>query len=249
VSASGGHAVAGCCKYRSPYHLFEKRWRQAQKEDILDSIKRLYLPYTAIDLGWWYQLALPPLPSGRIRTKPEYALKELIGDGEQRFALSDTRDIGTWVARIIADPRTLNRCVFAYGEVWSQKGIWEELESVAGEKVDKKVVSCSPLARALWERWTANKHGQMSNGDMETIFSNADSTLAKDPSNFPAMLKFGITEYKYSLGIRGDDTPEHAKYLGYLNARELYPDVDVIPLKTFIEEMLEGKIKAVYSGA
>jgi hypothetical protein len=39
--------------------------------------------------------------------------------------------------------------VFAYGEVWSQKGIWEELESVAGEKVDKKVVSCSPLARAL----------------------------------------------------------------------------------------------------
>jgi hypothetical protein len=89
----------------------------------------------------------------------------------------------------------------------------------------------------------------MSNGDMETIFSNADSTLAKDPSNFPAMLKFGITEYKYSLGIRGDDTPEHAKYLGYLNARELYPDVDVIPLKTFIEEMLEGKIKAVYSGA
>jgi hypothetical protein len=25
VSASGGHAVAGCCKYRSPYHLFEKR--------------------------------------------------------------------------------------------------------------------------------------------------------------------------------------------------------------------------------
>lgn len=116
-------------------------WHE-QKEDLLHRIKFLYLPYTAIDIGWWYQLALPQLPSGRIKTKVDYALNERMGNGEALSALTDNRDIGKFVARIIADPRTLNRMVFAYGEVWTQNQIIATLEEKSGEKVATKTVSC-----------------------------------------------------------------------------------------------------------
>lgn len=112
-----------------------------QKEDILDRIKYLYLPYTIIDVGWWYQLSLPPLPSGRVKSKFEYANTEIIGDGESTSAYIDNRDIGKYVARIIADPRTLNKMVFAYGELWTQNRIWDMLENISGEKVERKHVS------------------------------------------------------------------------------------------------------------
>jgi len=72
----------------------------------------------------------------------EYALNEIMGDGETPFAVVDNRDIGKYVARIIADPRTLNRIVFAYGEVWTQNHILEILEEKSGEKVVRQSVSC-----------------------------------------------------------------------------------------------------------
>lgn len=36
------------------------------KEDILDRCKRLHLPCTVIDVGWWMQLSLPIVPSKRL---------------------------------------------------------------------------------------------------------------------------------------------------------------------------------------
>ena len=53
------------------------------------------------------------------------------------------------------------------------------------------------------------------------------------------MLKLGLSHYKYSLGIRGDNTPERAAYLGYLDAKKLYPDVDSTTFKAFIQGELE----------
>jgi hypothetical protein len=47
--------------------------------------------------------------------------------------------------------------------------------------------------------------------------------------------------------IRGDNVSERAKYLGYLDARELYPDVEPTPLETLIQDMLEGRTKVIYS--
>jgi hypothetical protein len=112
---------------------------------MLDRIKLLYLPYTAIDFGWWYQLSVPPLPSGRVQTKAEFALNEMIGDGEVPIALSDNRDIGKFVALISTDPRTLNRNVLAYGEVCTQNHIFDTPEKISGEKIVRKAVSCSIL--------------------------------------------------------------------------------------------------------
>lgn len=99
------------------------------------------MPYTVIDVGWWYQVNLPRLPSGRI----DYAVMEtadgIAGDGNVPTALTDLRDIATYVARIISDPRTLNRMVFAYNEVFTPNQMYELLEKVSGEKIPRKYVS------------------------------------------------------------------------------------------------------------
>ena len=55
-------------------------------------------------------------------------------------------------------------------------------------------------------------------------------------------------QYKYSIGIRGDNTPEHAKYLGYLDARELYPDLEPSSFKSYVERAVEGNTTKVYAG-
>jgi hypothetical protein len=61
------------------------------------------------------------------------------------------------------------------------------------------------------------------------------------------MFKLGMPEYKNLLGVRGDNTPEHAKYLGYLDAKELYPDFKATPLETYIQEAIQNKMKPIYS--
>lgn len=111
-----------------------------QKEDVLDHIKKIYLPYTVIDVGWWYQLTSPKVPSGRL----DYALiapsEGLFGGGTLPSALTDSRDIGRYVAKIIADPRTLNKMVFAYNEVLTQRQVYETVERLSGEKLEYNYV-------------------------------------------------------------------------------------------------------------
>lgn len=94
-----------------------------------------------IDVGWWYQLALPQVPSGKIQTKKEISLNEIIGDGKTPFALIDKRDIGKFVARIIADPRTLNKMVFCYNEISTSIQIWDLLEKLCRETIPRVYVS------------------------------------------------------------------------------------------------------------
>ncbi|KAA8622407.1 isoflavone reductase family protein [Pyrenophora tritici-repentis] len=64
-----------------------------------------------------------------------------------------------------------------------------------------------------------------------------------------AVASLALIQYRVCLGIRGDNTVEHAKYLGYLVGKELYPDVEVVGLKMFMTEMLEGRVRAIYSAA
>lgn len=46
-------------------------------------------------------------------------------------------------------------------------------------------------------------------------------------------------EYQRSWGVRGDNTPENAKYLGFLDARELYPDFKPVGVEEYVREALE----------
>jgi hypothetical protein len=98
------------------------------------------LPYTVIDVGWWYQLSLPPLPSGRLANALTMPVQTISGDGNTETALIDKRDIGKYVARIIVDPRTLNKSVFVFNEIWTQNRIFDLMEKLSGEEIPRSHV-------------------------------------------------------------------------------------------------------------
>lgn len=113
-----------------------------QKEIVYNQIRQLWLPYTLVDVGWWYQLSYPRLPSGRVDYAMTSGNDEIIGDGNVTTALTDLRDIGRYMALIINDPRTLNKKVLAYNLVSSQNDIYSLMEEIAEEKIDRNYV-CS----------------------------------------------------------------------------------------------------------
>lgn len=55
-------------------------------------------------------------------------------------------------------------------------------------------------------------------------------------------------QYINSKFIRGDNTLENAKYLGYLDARELYPDFKPRTFEECVRETVEGKAEKPYGG-
>ncbi|KGO41959.1 hypothetical protein PEX1_023670 [Penicillium expansum] len=193
------------------------------KEDILNYAKKLNLPYTVIDVGWWYQVTLPRLPSGRI----DYAVMEtmdgIAGEGDVPFAMTDVRDVGKYVARVIVDPRTLNRMVFAYNEVMTHNQLYDLLEGLSGENLERKYVPVEAIRSSI--------------SNIEATQPSADS---------PDFVMLAQYQYWYSCCVRGDNTPEYAKYLGYLTTKELYPDAKWISLESYAQEVLDGNAKRVY---
>jgi uncharacterized protein YbjT (DUF2867 family) len=114
-----------------------------QKEDVLNHVKSLALPYTIIDVGWWFQLTLPTsfydigygdLPG----TIP--------GDGNVLSAFTDARDVGKFVAKTITDPRTINKSVFCYSEMKTMTDVYNILDRVTGRKFERNYVryTCHP---------------------------------------------------------------------------------------------------------
>jgi hypothetical protein len=64
----------------------------------------------------------------------------IFGDGNLKTGSTDIRDIGPYVAKIIADDRTLNKYVFCYGEVSSQEAEFAKMEELSGEKIQRRYV-------------------------------------------------------------------------------------------------------------
>lgn len=54
------------------------------------------------------------------------------------------------------------------------------------------------------------------------------------------------SEYALSWGLRGDNTPDYAKYLGYVTSKELYPGFNGVTFEDYLNELLEGKANRVY---
>lgn len=53
-------------------------------------------------------------------------------------------------------------------------------------------------------------------------------------------------QYFLTLAIRGDNTPENAKYLGYLDGKDLYPDYNYpLSLEQYFEKALDGGANVV----
>ncbi|EGY17640.1 isoflavone reductase family protein [Verticillium dahliae VdLs.17] len=194
------------------------------KEDNLNHIKKLRLPYTVLDIGWWYQMTLPLLPSKRNAYAHIGAPDLIVGDGATRFAQTHLDDIGRLLARAVLDPRTLNRSVFGFGALTSQTEAYDLLERLSGETIERAYV------------------------DAQTVATTCEALSAADLAlGSPEWFKRAQFEYWNSWGVRGDNTPETAAYLGYLDARELYPDFKPRTLEEYAKEVLAGEAKRVYA--
>ncbi|KAL4881354.1 hypothetical protein BJY04DRAFT_188713 [Aspergillus karnatakaensis] len=199
-----------------------------EKEEIYNEIKFVGLPYTVIDVGYWYQISFPAVPSG----KADYAVGNLRkdantihGDGDAPNILTDLRDIGRFVARIVGDERTLNQYVVTIGEVLSEKEVFGIAEEVSGEKIQKDSISSEEIEKNLENALT--NYSQKSDDPMTKVF-------------------VWVWQYVHSKYVRKDNRPEYAKYLGYLDTRDLYPDFKPISFQKFYLEVLEGKAAAPY---
>lgn len=112
-----------------------------QKEEILDHIQRIYLPYTVIDVGWWYKLTVLRVPSGKLDHGLAFPNNNIIAGGNTPSALLNVLDMGKYVAAIIDDPRTINKKVLADTEAKMQNEVHELVDKVTGEKPECTEVS------------------------------------------------------------------------------------------------------------
>jgi hypothetical protein len=53
-------------------------------------------------------------------------------------------------------------------------------------------------------------------------------------------------EYAYSKFVRSDNSPRYAKYLGYLDASNLYPDFVPRSFEAFAKDLLDGKAAKIF---
>ncbi|KAJ0384230.1 hypothetical protein COL922a_008824 [Colletotrichum nupharicola] len=197
--------------------------RKLKKEALLRA-KKISLPYTVIDVGWWYQLSTPRLLSGRIDSATPLPVNFIAGDGNTTSALTDVRDVGKFTARIIADPRTINKMVLVYGAVLSQNQVFNMLDKMSGETTKRDYMSAEAMEAAVTESLTAG-----------ALMENA----------FDHRMKI-FYEYWYSMGVRGDNTPQYAEFLGYIDGTKLYPDFKPTTFEAFLKEVLDGKSVTIY---
>lgn len=122
-----------------------------QKEDILSHIQKIRLPYTYLDAGWWYDMSVPSPPSQiAMDEHMDFLQGQLGADGNVPIALAGIDDIGRYVAKVIADPRTINKRVFVYNEIHTQNQIYDLVEKLSGETIQRSYVSDD-----LYARWKA----------------------------------------------------------------------------------------------
>ncbi|TDL23569.1 NAD-binding protein [Rickenella mellea] len=186
------------------------------KAVVHDYIREVGIGYTFIDVGIWHQIAFQPLEESQEVYPGQFErFTKIYGGGDVKGAFTDLRDIGTFVARIIDDPRTLNHYVFIWGEEATKKQILGIAEKVRGIKIEPTIVS-----EAETEKQLAN---------------------ARVAGGFPQIM----IEYEYSFWVRGDNVIENAKrpeYGGALDARELYPDIKPRRLIDFAQSLYAGSI-------
>ena len=146
--------------------------------------------------------AKEPFPSfGEIVTRTTYG-----SSGEVKQALTDLRDIGKFVARIIADKRTLNRYVLVHSEEHTQNEMFALAKRVSGKDITIKTQNAEYLTKLADE----------SDGLHQILF-----------------------QYIHSMFVRGDNTVENAKkeeYGNALDAKALYPDIEVTSLEAYAAE-------------
>ena len=77
--------------------------------------------------------------------------------------------------------------------------------------------------------------------EMKTAVDVAKKVHEEDPKSMASAFMIYVSQYNYSKYVRCDNSAEGARSLGYLDARELYPDFKPIAFEDFVNEVLDGK--------
>ncbi|KAF9816011.1 hypothetical protein IEO21_04261 [Rhodonia placenta] len=165
-----------------------------EKLAVRDYIKELGVGYTFIDVGWWMQLST-----------------SIYGTGDKKLLLTDLNNIGKFVARILADERTLNQYVI----VWEDELTWLEVKAICEQQSGE-------------EDLLRSKRTTLSYEELKQRAAHSKEEYLRSP-NFLAHIGWVSSEYAISMHILGENSLENAKALGALDARELYPDI--VPVK------------------
>jgi hypothetical protein len=81
------------------------------------------------------------------------------------------------------------------------------------------------------------------------ILANVASSKADaeaEPDNLAHKYRMVGSEYANTKYLREDNTPEMAEYLGYISARDLWPEFVYKSFGTFVDELVEGKGERIY---
>lgn len=87
---------------------------------------------------------------------------------------------------------------------------------------------------------------KVSNAEMQTQKKQAIEQFDREPDSMMNRAAIYAAQYAYSKYVRKDNTPEYAEYLGYLDARKLYPDLTPKTFGEFVVDLLDGKVLRPY---
>ena len=82
---------------------------------------------------------------------------------------------------------------------------------------------------------------QVSERELSEARSAAKEVVAKNPQNISALMLEAMSDYTLSMHILKENTLENAKRLGYLDVRELYPDLPKHTLEEFAIDFYKAK--------
>jgi hypothetical protein len=73
------------------------------------------------------------------------------------------------------------------------------------------------------------------------------TSAEKDPGDSATLHSQLLAEHRLSWGVRGDNNPDYAKYLGYLTSKELYPDFKPISFRDYLKSVVDRTAQNVYT--
>lgn len=118
------------------------------KEEVHDQIFTLHLGYTIIDVGYWFEISFPRVPSGKFDYAVMVPRNKVIEGGDAPNMLIGKKDVGNITAKIIKDDRTLNKRVYVCGDILSQNEVNAIVEEKTGEKLELTTVRF-PILKTL----------------------------------------------------------------------------------------------------
>ncbi|THY51391.1 isoflavone reductase family protein [Aureobasidium pullulans] len=101
------------------------------------------------------------------------------------------------------------------------------------------------VVRIIKDERTLNKR-VIADTEAQNRLDARKAAYAADLENRSNRFLLAAAQYAVTKYVRGDNTPENARYLGYVSANELYPEFTYNSYTEFVDELLTGKIERPY---